>query len=200
MTVGAAVRWWPPVGVLAMLLLGWAVGNGSTPLDDWFLNDARHIVGERTGWLLTFTEVWLLGPVLAVCVAVALYRRRWRLAVVMLVLPLTAIEINVLLKRLFDRYKGDGLAYPSGHTTLMVTVLGLVVLTIGWRLWVVTLAVAAGLLGMIGLACTYHYFTDTVGSALFATAMVCVATRFAGSDPDDRPAPRDPLGLTPDSR
>lgn len=178
MTTIAAVRWWPPVGLLAMLVLGWAVGNGSTALDDWFLHDVRHTVGKRAGWLLTFTEVWLLGPVLAVCVAVALYRRRWRLAAVTLALPLAAVEINALLKRLFERYKGDTLAYPSGHTTLMVTVLGMVVLSIGWRLWTVAVAVAASLLGMTGLACTYHYFTDTVGSALFATALVCMAARF----------------------
>ena len=31
-----AVRLWPLTGVVAMLLLGWAVGRGSTAVDDWF--------------------------------------------------------------------------------------------------------------------------------------------------------------------
>jgi hypothetical protein len=32
---------------------------------------------------------------------------------------------------------------------------------------------------MLGLACTYHFLTDTIGAAMFATAMVCVAARDA---------------------
>ena len=31
------LRWWPPIGILAMVVLGVAVGKGSTPVDDWFI-------------------------------------------------------------------------------------------------------------------------------------------------------------------
>ena len=31
------------------------------------------------------------------------------------------------------------------------------------------------LLGIVGQAVTYHYFTDTVGALLLGTAVVCVA-------------------------
>jgi hypothetical protein len=64
-----------------MLLLGWVVGTGSTPVDNWFSRDAREAIGEHPGWLLVFTGWWVLAPVLAACMGVALYRRQWRLAV-----------------------------------------------------------------------------------------------------------------------
>jgi hypothetical protein len=81
-TVGRAMRWWPPVGVLGMLALGWVVGRHSTPIDDRFARDAQVVVGKHPSWLLVVTDWWLLAPVLAGCVAVALYRRQWRLAAV----------------------------------------------------------------------------------------------------------------------
>jgi hypothetical protein len=173
------VRWWPPIGVAAMLALGLLVGKGSTPIDDWFVRDAGHAVGTIVRWLLIFTEWWLLVPVLAACLGVALYRRRWRLAAVVLACPLAAIEIVSLLKPIFAREKGGALAYPSGHTTLMVTILGMAVLIAGCRVWAVLAAVTASLLGMLGLALTYHFLTDTIGAAMFATAMVCIAARIA---------------------
>ena len=66
-TINRFVRWWPPVGVLAMLVLGLLVGKNSTPMDDWFLRDADRTLGASEHWLLIFTEWWLLVPVLAAC-------------------------------------------------------------------------------------------------------------------------------------
>ena len=148
-TVVSLTRWWPPVGVLTMLLLGWVVGTGSTPVDNWFSRDAREAIGEHPGWLLVFTGWWVLAPVLAACVGVALYRRQWRLAVVALVCPLVTIEIGEAFKRLFDRRNGDYLEYPSGHTALVVAVLGMVVLVAGGRLWAVIVAVVVSTLGIL---------------------------------------------------
>jgi hypothetical protein len=178
-TVNRFLRWWPPIGVLAMLVLGLLVGKSSTPIDIWFTRDADRAVGPSAYWLLIFTDWWFLVPVLAACLVVALYRRRWRLAVVILACPLVAISIVWVLKPLFDREKGGTLAYPSGHTTQMVTIMGMVVLIAGGRLWAVLVAVIASLLGMFGLACTYHFLTDTIGAAMFATAMVCIAAQVA---------------------
>jgi membrane-associated phospholipid phosphatase len=188
-TIDRFVRWWPPIGVLAMLALGLVVGKSSTPIDDWFSRDVDHAVGAYVHWLLIFTEWWLLAPVLAACLVVALYRRRWRLAVVILACPLAAIEITWVLKRIFDRVKDGGVAYPSGHTTLIVTIMGMVVLLAGGRLWALLAAVTVSLLGMFGLACTYHYLTDTIGAAMFATAMVCVAARVARCVPANLGSP-----------
>jgi hypothetical protein len=180
MKVVTAIRWWPPLGGLLMVLLGWAVGKGSTPLDDWFLSDGRHAVGAYSAWLLIFTNWRLLGLALAAGVAAALYRRQWRLALVMVVSPFIAVAIAEACKQFFERSISGALAYPSGHTTVMVVVMGMVVLVAGARLWAVTVAIVVSLLGMLGLAVTYHYFTDTIGALLFATAAVCVAAQVAG--------------------
>jgi membrane-associated phospholipid phosphatase len=169
---------WPPIAVTAMALLGWAVGKRSTPVDDWFLRQ-RH---SPARWLLFFTDPWVLAPVLMGVVVVALYQRRWRLAAVAVACPPVAVVLVQLLKRLFDRQKGGGLAYPGGHTTVAVVVFGMVVLAAGAALWAVLIAVASVLLGMIGQAVTYHYFTDTVGALLLGTALVCVAAQIAGLD------------------
>ena len=195
MNVAGALRWWPPVGVVAMIALGLAVGKGPTPVDDWF-NRAAHAVGSGyVRWFLVLTDWWLLGPVLAACVVAALVGRRWRLAVVIAACPFAAIEISEAFKRLFEREKGGALAYPSGHMTLLVAVMGMVVLVAGARLWAVWLATAVSVLGMVALASSYHYLTDTIGASLLSTALVCIYARLAGTAP--APAGRPPKRLPP---
>jgi hypothetical protein len=85
-----------------MLLLGWAVGRGSTAVDDWF-QSYRHSPARS---LLFFTDPRVLALVLV--------------------------------------------------------------------------AVAWCLLGMVGQAVTYHYFTDAVGALLLGTAIVSVAALALG--------------------
>jgi membrane-associated phospholipid phosphatase len=157
-----------------MLVLGWAVGKGSTAVDDWF----QHYRHSPAHWLLFFTDPRVLTVVLVGCIGVALYRRRWRLAAVVVASPFVAVALVELFKRLFDRENGGALAYPSGHTTVAVVVLGIAVLVAGAALWAVLVAVTFGLLGMLGQGVTYHYFTDTIGAVLLGTAIVCVAARF----------------------
>ncbi len=169
---------WPPIAVAAMLLLGWAVGKRSTPIDDW-LQRQRN---SPAHWLLFFTDPRVLALVLAAVLAVALYRRRWRLAVVALASPMVGIVLTRLLKRLFDRQKDGVVAYPSGHATVAVVVLGMFVLVAGAALWAVLVAASAVLLAMLGQAVTYHYFTDTVGALLLGTAIVCVAAQIVRLD------------------
>jgi membrane-associated phospholipid phosphatase len=173
-----AIRWWPPIGLAGMLLLGWAVGTGSTPVDQPFSHDIHESGQPR--WLLLFTDWRLLLPVVVACVIAALYRRRWRLALVTAVCPPVAILLVDALKLLFGRHRGGALAYPSGHTTVVVVVMGLLVLAAGGRLWAIAVAVTVSLLGMLGMIlCGYHYFTDTVGSLLLGTALVCIAAQLA---------------------
>lgn len=159
--------------MVAMLLLGWAVGKRSTPIDDWF-HRYRH---SPARWLLFFTDPRVLLVVLLGCVAVALYQRRWRLAVAAAASPFVAVAFVQLIKRLFDRERGGALAYPSGHTTVAVVVLGFVVVLAGAAWWAVLAAVAFCLLAMLGQAVTYHYFTDTVGAVLLGTAIVSIGAR-----------------------
>jgi hypothetical protein len=178
------VRLWPAIGLTAMLLLGWVVGKRSTLVDDWFLQ-YRHSPAQ---WLLFFTDARVLALVLTAAVAVALYRRRWRLAAVMVVSPVVAVALVQLFKRLFDRQKGGSLAYPGGHVTVTVVVLGMIVLLAGAAVWAVLVAVVCVLLGMLGQAVTYHYFTDTVGGLLLGTVIVCMAAQLDRCQPRVRSA------------
>jgi membrane-associated phospholipid phosphatase len=154
-----------------MALLGWAVGDGSTPLDDWFQRGRGGVLGR----LLFFTDYRVVAVLLLGAVAVALYRLQWQLVAAMVIAPVVAVWIAQVCKQWFGRWKEGAVAYPSGHTTLMVVILGMVILVAGARLWVVAASIVFGLLGMLGQAVTYHYFTDTVGAVLLGTSVVCVA-------------------------
>ena len=96
--------------------------------------------------------------------------------------PFVAVVAARLAKWAFGREKDGALAYPSGHTTLAVVVLGLAVLVAGAATWVTVAAVTAAVLGVLGQGVTYHYFTDAVGAVFLGTALVCVAARAAGLD------------------
>ena len=178
MTAEKFVRWWPPVGLVMMALLGWIVGKSSTPVDDVFQHAGR--AGQPyTGWLLFFTDPRVLMVILVIAVGITLWHKRWRLAAIIALAPQLAVFIERGLKELFGRHKGGALAYPSGHTVLMVTVLGMIVVAAGAVLWSRVLAGIFVPLGMLGQAFTYHYFTDTLGALLFASSLVCLAARLA---------------------
>jgi membrane-associated phospholipid phosphatase len=162
-----------------MVLLGWAVRNGSTPVDDWF-----HRYGRGPAhWLLFFTDPRVFALVVLVTLAVTLYRRQWRLAIATAACPLLAMGLARLTKPLFGRQKAGAFAYPSGHTATVVAVMGMVVLVAGVAWWAVLVAVGWCLLGIMGQAVTYHYFTDTVGALLLGTAIVCVVALALGHVP-----------------
>jgi membrane-associated phospholipid phosphatase len=153
-----------------MVALGVGVRHGSTPFDDWF-----HQHGRQLRFLVFFVNPWVLASVVLATIAVALYRRRYRLAIATAVCPLVAMGLARVLKPVFGRERGPAFAYPSGHTATLVAVMGMVVLAAGAALWVVLIAVAYSLLGMLGVGVSFHYFTDTVGGLLLGTSIVCVA-------------------------
>jgi membrane-associated phospholipid phosphatase len=161
-----------------MVVLGVAVGRGTTSLDDWF-----HQHGRQVRFLVFLVDPWVLGSVVLATLAVALYRRRWRLALATALCPLLAMGLARVLKPMFGRERQSGLAYPSGHTATLVVVMGMVVLVAGAAVWAVAIAVAYSLLGMLGVGVSYHYFTDTVGGLLLGTAIVCVAALASGHAP-----------------
>ncbi len=180
MTRQTAIRWWPPAGLLAMVLLGLVVGKGSTRVDVWFIGTANTHTDLRR--LLLFTSPELVALTFFLAVAFALYRRRWRLAAIVAVTPAVALAVVRISKPLFGREKGGVLAYPSGHVTLTVVVTGMVVLVAGGALWAIVAAVAVSVLGLLGQAFTHHYFSDTIGAVFLGTAMVCLAATAAGLD------------------
>ncbi|HET7666166.1 MAG TPA: phosphatase PAP2 family protein [Mycobacterium sp.] len=161
-----------------MVALGWAVRHGSTPLDDWFHHYGRHL-----RFLAVLVNPWVLASVVLATLVVALYRRRYRLAIAAAVCPLLAMGIARLLKPLFGRERGPAFAYPSGHTATAVVVMGMLVVTAGAALWVLLAVVAYCLLGMLGVGVSFHYFTDTIGGLLLGTAIVCLAALALGRAP-----------------
>jgi membrane-associated phospholipid phosphatase len=160
-----------------MLLLGWVVGKGATPVDDWF----HRYWDSPARRLALVTSPIVLVPLLAGVLLVAVYRRRWRLAAVAALAPLVGIAFVRMLKPVFGRQRGgSGLAYPSGHVTTLVVVWGLLVIVAGCAWWAVLVAIAVIAVGMVGVGITFHYFTDTVGGLLLGSAIVCVAALTSG--------------------
>ena len=161
-----------------MILLRLAVGQGSTPLDDWF-----HLADHSQLHVLSNLAKPLPLAILGVTVVgVALYRRWWRLALAAAVFPPAAYLLVQFIKPWFGRVKGDGLAYPSGHITVTTVVLGLFVLVTGVAVWAVFVAFFYVGLAMVGVGSTFHYFTDTVGGVLLGTSVVCLAALVASRD------------------
>jgi len=175
-------RWWPVLGLLAMAGLARVVGTGSTRVDRYFLRDNTAIYDWRLV-LLFVSDARVVTVAWAVGVGIALWQQRTRLALVALVtVPVTTLLVPAC-KQLFGRTKGGTWAYPSGHTTVLVVVLGMLVLLAAWKTWAV---IAAGVLtvwGMLGQSLTYHYFTDTVGGLLLGSAIVAAAAVLAGCPP-----------------
>ena len=153
-----------------MVLLGLGVRDGATPVDAW-MQQAR---GGPLGSLLLFTDYRTVQALLLAAVVVSLYRRMWALVPVIVVVPIVAVWAARALKPIFGRLKDEGLAYPSGHTTAMVAVLGMLILAIGVRRWLLWAVAVFATLGILGQSVTYHYFTDAVGAVLLGTSLVCL--------------------------
>jgi len=148
--------WWPVAAILLLLILGWAVRTGPTAIDIWFQHSGRP------WWrLLYLSDEKVLLAGLLVAALGAGYRRRWAVAVLMVAVPIAAVSVIRPMKLAFGRLKDDALCYPSGHTTLLVATLGMIVFGFGATLWRIAAAVIYCLLGAFGLSATYHYFTDT---------------------------------------
>ncbi|WP_199431682.1 phosphatase PAP2 family protein [Qaidamihabitans albus] len=121
----------------------------------------------------------------AAIVVTSLLRGRRRAAVLALAAPALTVPLNTwVLKPLTGRYYDDHLAYPSGHTVSLVTVLTVLALltAAGPRTRAVVaasavLVVLAGT-GMVGLE--YHYATDVAGGAAFAVAATIGLAALAG--------------------
>jgi hypothetical protein len=168
-----ALRWWPLFGLVAMVVLGQLVGVGSTPIDDRFLNyrEAHPWVSQ----LLVFTDARLVIVLYVVAAVVAALQRRWRVVAATVLTPVVAVAAVRILKRLFGREKEGALAYPSGHVTVSIVVLGMVTIVAGAAVWMFVVAGVLGCLGLLGQAFTYHYFTDTVGAVFLSTSLLCLA-------------------------
>jgi membrane-associated phospholipid phosphatase len=117
----------------------------------------------------------LIAAIMALVVA-SLARRRVSAAVLAVAGPAVTVTLTSgVLKPVFGRFHGDHLAYPSGHTAGLVSVLA-VLAVLGGSATLRRAAIGAGAallplvaVGMVGLH--YHYLTDVVGGAACAVAL-----------------------------
>ena len=141
----------------------------------------RRVFGPDPIWMLYVSWALTMMVTLGIAVLIALVRRRWRLAVVVALCPLLSVILTRVLKPLFGRYKGDALAYPSGHTTVVLTVTAMLVVAAGYTVWVTVPAAVVAVIGGLSMAATdLHYLTDNIGSLFLASATVCLAILAAG--------------------
>ncbi len=174
-----------------MVLLGLVVGHGSTAFDDWALRVMQRVFGPDPHWMLYFSWALPMMVILGIAVLIALVRRRWRLAAVVALCPVLSVIATRLLKPLFGRYKGDALAYPSGHTTVVITVMAMLVLAAGVSVWLLVVAGVITAIGGLSMAATdLHYLTDNIGAVFLASATVCLAVLAAGPQAVSRAAAR----------
>ncbi len=164
-----------------MVALGLIVGDGPTPFDDFALTVMQWVLGPDPHWMLWFSWGLAMMVTLAVAVLIALFRRRWRLARVVALCPPVSLILTRVLKPLFGRSTGDALAYPSGHTTVVITVMSMLVLAAGYRVWLMVAAGVVMVIGGLSMAATdLHYLTDNIGSMFLTSATVCLAILAAG--------------------
>jgi membrane-associated phospholipid phosphatase len=170
------------VGFTATIALGLAVRSGDSVVDRWFMETSQDLLGSHPHWMLLLNRVRVLVPLYLLAIGIPLWRRERRLATVAALCPVISIIGAKVLKVLFGRpWYGENLAYPSGHTTVAITVAAMLVLAIGIHPWSVTLAVIGAAVPSIGMASNgLHYFTDIIGGAFYATSMVCLAILAAG--------------------
>ena len=172
------------VCVLAALALGLAFAGDREPhgVDAAARSAVAGLPPGMLRALVLPTEPYVLLPVTALLVVWCLRASRPWDALFAVLAPAIAVAVNTwLLKPLFDRWKGDTLVYPSGHTVSMVATLVVVLVLVHGRARALTAVVGTvllvgGTIGMIGLG--YHYLTDVIGGTFFAVFAV-LATRGA---------------------
>ena len=93
-------------------------------------------------------------------------------------------KIVLLLVPYFFKWATDALngkADVVGLLPAFLTGAAMLVLAIGIHPWSVALAVIGAAIPSIGMASNgFHYFTDIIGGAFYATGMVCLAVLAAG--------------------
>lgn len=168
------------LAVLSLALAGF-VGEGAL---DRALDGPVIAALEPHPWLVRplvdLGELWVVLPVLAVVLVVALRRGHRRLAVLAVAGPALGNTATALLKPAVGRDYAGSDAFPSGHMTAVVGVaLVLLVALLGsgaaHRTRVAAITVGAVLVvgsGLALVAAHYHFATDVLGGAAVATASV----------------------------
>jgi undecaprenyl-diphosphatase len=167
-------------------------------------------------WLGSSGVLWTVVGALAIILAI---RRRWRLAIYLLLTSAGALVLDPILKSLVGRLRpvvahpvahGTGDSFPSGHSLGSVVCYGAVLLVFlpaargRWRIAFITMTVSlVALIGMSRILLGVHYLSDVVAAWalgitwLGVTAAAFELTRYAIGLPVTGPVTQ---GLEPEAR
>ncbi|MGE5291920.1 MAG: phosphatase PAP2 family protein [Micromonosporaceae bacterium] len=200
---------WPPLE---------SVDHGSAVRLNRLIASHSAIVSVVKGvtWLGSDGVLW---TVIAAAVIVLALRRRWRLAIYLLVTGAGALVLDPILKSLVGRLRpvvahpiahGTGNSFPSGHALGSIVCYGALFLVFlpaargRWRTVLTTVVVAlVALIGISRILLGVHYVSDVVGAWgigiiwLGITAFAFELTRHSAGLPVTHPVSE---GLEPEAR
>jgi len=179
-------------------------------------NSGLVTVVKAVTWLGSDGVLWAVVGVAAVILVI---RKRWRLAVYLLVTAAGALVLDPVLKSLAGRLRpvvahpiahGTGDSFPSGHSLGSIVCYGAILLVFlpaargRWRIGFVSLIVALiALIGISRVLLGVHYLSDVLGgwaigiTWLGVTAFAFEATRHASGQRVTDPVTE---GLEPEAR
>ena len=208
--------------LLVLVRLQWAplesADHGAATRLNGLIAGHRPVVAvvKAITWLGSSGVLWTVIGALAVVLAI---RRRWRLAVYLLVAGAGAVVLDPVLKSLVGRLRpvvahpvahGTGNSFPSGHSLGSVVCYGAVLLAFlpatrgRWRrAFTAGILTLAALIGISRILLGVHYISDVLGgwalgiTWLGVTALAFELTRQAAGQPVTDPVTE---GLEPEAR
>jgi len=179
-------------------------------------NGALVTVVKAVTWLGSAGMLWAVA---GVAVAILAIRKRWRLAVYLLVTAAGALVLDPVLKSLVGRLRpvvphpiahGTGDSFPSGHSLGSIVCYGAILLVFlpaargRWRAAFVSVTVTLiALIGISRILLGVHYLSDVVGGwAIGITWLGVTALAFEGARHASGQRVTDPVteGLEPEAR
>jgi undecaprenyl-diphosphatase len=179
-------------------------------------NSALVAVVKAVTWLGSDGVLWTVVGVAAVILAI---RRRWRLAVYLLVTAAGALVLDPVLKSLVGRLRpvvahpvahGTGDSFPSGHSLGSIVCYGAILLVFlpaargRWRTGFITVTVTLiALIGVSRILLGVHYLSDVIGGwAIGITWLGITAFAFEAARHTSGQRVTDPVteGLEPEAR
>jgi membrane-associated phospholipid phosphatase len=191
-------RWLITAGVAFVVLVLAYILAVLTPagqaLENAALRGADQVNGDelsKANRSLNDITVWSLAAAVAIVAFVALVRRRVDLALAGVAVIVLGQVITQSLKRFvlprptLVETTGDYMhnSFPSGHTTIAMTVLfaAIIVVPYRWRGLVLLFALGWALsIGAFTVTAKWHRFSDTLGADAVALMCACVATWWLG--------------------
>jgi undecaprenyl-diphosphatase len=208
--------------LLILVRLQWAPlesadHGAATDLNRLIAGDAMAVaVIKAVTWLGSDGVLW---TVIAAATVILAIRRRWRLAVYLLVTGAGALVLDPVLKSLVGRLRpvvphpiahGTGNSFPSGHSFGSIVCYGAILLVFlpaargRWRpAFIAVIATLVAVIGISRILLGVHYLSDVVGAWalgvtwLGVTAFAFELTRSAAGRPVTGPVAE---GLEPEAR